>query len=222
MATCIVLYVVSLLLQPEAIANPGGLLSLLSPGRRALLQLGSTGFPAWNAGWWWTLFTAIFLHGSLLHIFFNMMWTRDLGPVATEVYGPARAFVIFMLAGATGFLASNVMSGVSTIGASGSIFGLLAALIVYGRRHGASMMSMQLWQWAIVLFLMGFVLPSVNNWAHGGGFVGGWIAASLMRTGSERRESVSMWILALLLIAVTAAGFVLSFVKVTSLLLGVQ
>ena len=216
-STCIVLYAGSLLLDPSAIANPGGLLSFLSPGRRALIQLGGTGWPTWNAGWYWTLFTAIFLHGSLLHIFFNLLWIRDLGPVATEVYGPARAFVIFMLSGAIGFLASNIASGAPTIGASGAIFGLLAALIVYGRKRGASMMSAKLWQWAIVLFAMGFVLPAVNNWAHGGGFVGGWAIGAVMQHSDQRRESVAIFVLAILLIVITGAGFVLSFVSTPAL-----
>lgn len=217
--TCATLYVVSLLLQPEAMTSARGLMSLLSPGHRALLQLGSTGGEVWALGWWWTVFTAIFLHGSLLHIFFNMLWVRDLGPVATEVYGPARAFVIFMIAGAVGFLLSNVMSGAPTVGASGSIFGLLGALIVYGRRHGSSLMSTQLWQWAVVLFVMGFVLPGVNNWAHGGGFLGGWIAASVLKSSNEQRESLWVMLLALALIVMTVVGFVLSFTKVTAILL---
>ena len=193
--------------------NPGGLMTLLSPGHQALMQLGSTGGIVWQLGWWWTVFTAIFLHGSLLHIFFNMLWVRDLGPAATEVYGPARAFVIFMIAGAAGFLLSNVMSGAPTIGASGSIFGLLAALIVHGRRSGSSLMSTQLWQWAVVLFVMGFVLPGVNNWAHGGGFLGGWISASLLKSRDESREGIGVMVLALALICITLAGFALSFIN---------
>ena len=88
--TCVGLYVVALLLQPEAITASRGLMSLLSPGTRALYQLGMTGGVAWQLSWWWTPLTAIYLHGSLLHIFFNVMWIRNLGPVATEVYGPAR------------------------------------------------------------------------------------------------------------------------------------
>ena len=133
-----------------------------------------TGGIAWQQGWWWTIFSAIYLHGSLLHIFFNLMWVRQLGPNVTEVYGPARSFIIFTVGGAAGFLASNLLSGAPTIGASGSIFGLLAALIVYGRRRRIAMLSAQLWQWAIIMFVMGFMMSGVNNWAHLGGFAGGW------------------------------------------------
>lgn len=217
---CISLYAAALLLQPEALFSGRGILSFLSPGNRALYQLGMTGGAAWSLGWWWTILTANYLHGSLLHIFFNMMWVRNLAPVSTDVYGPARTFVIFNISGAAGFYVSNVMSGVPTIGASGGIFGLLAALIVYGRRRGSSMMSSQLWQWAIILGVFGFIMPGINNWAHGGGFAGGWIVGQLMGLSDEHRESAGVIILALSLIALTVIGIGLSFVSVTGALLG--
>src|SRR5262249_11330669 len=185
--TCVALYLVALALQPEAIFRLRGPFSLLAPGMRALYQLGMTGGVAWHEGWWWTIFTAIYLHGGLLHIFFNVMWIRTLGPTVTEVYGPARAFVIFSLAGAAGFLISNLASGSPSIGASGSIFGLLSALIVYGRRRGASLLTTQLWQWAALMFALGFFMTGVNNWAHAGGFGGGWGTAEAMGFRCEKR-----------------------------------
>ncbi len=217
--TCITLYAVSLLLQPEAMFSGRGFLSFLSPGNRALYQLGMTGGAAWDLGWWWTLLTANYLHGNLLHIFFNMMWVRNLAPEATEVYGPARTFVLFNISGVTGFYLSNVTTGAATIGASAGIFGLLAALIVYGRKRGSSTMSAQLWQWALILGLLGFIMPSVNNWAHGGGFAGGWVAAHLMGFSDEQRESTAVIVIALVLIGITVVGFGLSFVRVTGILL---
>ena len=219
---CVTLYALALLLQPEAIFRASGLLSILSPGGRALYQLGMTGGIAWELGWWWTLLTATYLHGGLLHIAFNVMWIRNLGPAAAEIYGPARTFVLFNVAGASGFLLSNEMTGVPTIGASGAIFGLLAALIVYGRKRGSSVMTQQLWQWAIILGIFGFIMPSVNNWAHGGGFAGGWVAAHLMGFSDEHRESTRVQLAALALIAVTAVGIGLSFFNVTGILLAEQ
>ena len=227
LATCITLYALALLLQPEAIFGGGGLLSILSPGTRALYQLGMTGGVAWDQGWWWTLLTANYLHGGLLHILFNMMWVRNLGPAATEVYGPARTFVLFNIAGASGFLVSNVMTTMTspmafaspTVGASGGIFGLLAALIVYGRKRGGSTVERELWQWAVLLFIFGFIMRGVNNWAHGAGFLGGWIAAQFMGFIDEQRESTAMLIASLVLIGLTALGVVLSFVSVTGVLL---
>ncbi|MCU0622019.1 MAG: rhomboid family intramembrane serine protease [Gemmatimonadales bacterium] len=216
---CVGLYVAALVLQPEAIFKVQGFLGILSPGNRALYQLGMTGGYAWEQRWWWTLFTAIFLHGGILHIVFNVLWIRNLGPMVERTYGPARAFIIFMLSGAIGFVVSNLASGAPTLGASGSIFGLLAALIVYGRKHGGQEITGQLWQWAIIMFAMGFMMSGVNNWAHAGGFAGGWLTATAMRFEHEKRESALLQVLALALLALTAAGVVLSFVRVTSILL---
>ena len=186
-AVCVALYVISLIFDPLAALRPRGILEVFSPSADALWALGAAGAIPWHYGRWWTLLTAIYLHGGILHIFFNVMWIRNLGPAVIEAYGQARAFVIFSIAGAVGFLLSNIVTGHESIGASGSIFGLMSALIVYGRQRGHVAMTRQLWQWAIIVFAMGFFMRGVNNWAHLGGFAGGWVAALAMR-GSEHRE----------------------------------
>jgi len=215
---CIGLYVAALVLQPEAIFKFSFPFGILQPGQRALFQLGMTGRLAWEQGWWWTVFTAIYLHGGLLHILFNVLWIRDLAPEVSRVYGPARGFIIFSLAGAAGFVLSNLVSTAPTVGASGSIFGLLAALIVYGRRTGETHVTARYLQFAVMMFAFGFFMSSVNNWAHAGGFAGGWIVASVLRD-TARRESPLEILIALGLLGVTLVGFVLSMVKVTSILL---
>ena len=219
---CVTLYALALLLSAVSGGDilGGGLFSILSPSGPALYQLGMTGGYAWEQGWWLTLLTAVYLHGSLLHIVFNVMWIRNLGPAVTEVYGAGRAFLLFNLAGAGGFLVSNVMTGVPTIGASGSIFGLLAALIVYGRRRGSSVVTQQLWQWAIILGVFGFIMPGINNWAHGGGFAAGWVAAMLMDLDDDRQDSSWVLLTSAVLVVLTVLGVGLSFVRVTGLLLG--
>ena len=218
---CVILYGLSIVLDPSQLLHPaGGFLNFLSPGGRGLLELGMTGGYVWTMGWWWTIFTAIYLHGGLLHIFFNMISLRNLGPAVENVFGPARTFVIFSIAGAVGFLLSDLTSGHPSIGASGSIFGLLAALMVYGRRRHIHTLTAQLGQWAVIMFAMGFFLQGVNNWAHAGGFAGGWVTATLMRFDDEKRESPRVQVLALAFILVTVAGFVLSFMKAPALLSG--
>ena len=221
--TCIALYVIGLLLDIGAVLHPeGGVLSLLSPSSRALFQTGMTGGPAWRAGLYWTLLTAIFLHGGLLHIFFNLLWVRQLMPQIEEFYGSARAFIIFTVSGAAGFLMSNLIVNTSTIGASGSIFGLVAAAIVYGRRHGGTwgqVVVRQLWQTAILMFVMGFVISGVNNWAHLGGFVGGFAIAELMARARPREGRAAVFVAAGLALA-TLGGFIASFVIVTRALMG--
>ena len=83
---CVALYVVSLALDPLAALRPRGAFDLFAPSGGALYTLGMTGSVAWAQGRWWTLLTAIYLHGSLLHIILNVLWIRQLGPTVEELY----------------------------------------------------------------------------------------------------------------------------------------
>ena len=177
---CVGLYILALLSDPAAILQSRGMLGILAPSFEASLMFGMTGGGVvYQYGHWWTLITAIYLHGGLLHIFFNMMWVRQLGPLVEELFGPFRLFTIFTVAGITGFWLSATMGPNATLGASGSIFGLLATAIVYGRRSGSSLFTRQFLQWAGILFVFGLVFPGIDNWAHLGGFVGGYGMASI-------------------------------------------
>ena len=210
---CGVLYLLALLLDPSAIFQTQDLLQILSPSLEASIKLGVTGTRPVTYGWWWTLITAIYLHGGLLHIFFNMMWVRQLGPVVEELFGPFRLFAIFTIAGITGFIASTFAGHAFTLGASGSIFGLLAAAIAYGRRTGSQLFTRQFLQWAVLLFIMGFIMPGVDNWAHGGGFVGGYAAAYIFSRSSER-EGLGAYLAGGLCLLATVGAFVLQFIAV--------
>jgi len=73
---------------------------------------------------------------------------------------------------------------------------------------------------AILMFVMSFMMGGqVNNWAHAGGFAGGWITAQVMPIEAQKREGRLVMIVALLLALATLAGFVLSFLEVTGVLL---
>ena len=207
---CIGVYVVSLVLDPAAAMRPRGPFEIFSPSNRALQALGATGSIFWAHGDWWTLFSAIYLHGGILHILFNVLWIRQLGPAVEELYGPARFFVIFTVAGAVGFLVSNLVGIPLTVGASGSIFGLLGAMVAFGRRRGGAFGTMvlrQYGQWALLLFVFGFFMSGVNNVAHLGGFVGGLAAGLIMSLAERRAETTLDHLLAAACIVVTALSF---------------
>ena len=211
---CGALYLLALALDPSAIFQTQGLMQILSPSIQASFKLGVTGtIPIFSYEFWWTPITAIYLHGGLLHIFFNMMWVRQLGPVVEELFGPFRLFAIFTIAGITGFIASTLAGHELTLGASGSIFGLLAAAIAYGRRAGSQLFTRQFLQWAVLLFVMGFIMPGVDNWAHGGGFVGGYAAAYVFSRSSER-EGLGAYLLGGLCLLATVGAFALQFIAV--------
>lgn len=213
-AICVTLYVLCLLADPSAIFEMSGMLGILAPSGNSSLMFGMTGsYPVFLHGNWWTIFTAIYLHGGLLHIFFNSMWIRQLGPMVEEMFGPMRLFIIFTVAGAVGFLLSALMGNAYTLGASGSIFGLLAAAIVYGRQTGSMAFTQQFVQWAVILFIFGLVFPGVDNWAHGGGFAGGYGMAYLFSRENER-EGVGSYLGAGICLVLTLGGFVLQLFTV--------
>ncbi len=188
--TCAVCYVLTLAIDPGAAFQWHGMMEFLAPSDRALAVMGMTSRGVVAYGHWWTLITAIFLHGSLLHLAFNMAIGRRYLLDVVELYGPARAWLIFMIAGVVGFVVSNFASIVPTIGASGSVFGLLAALIVYGRRSGHTALTQQLWTSAAVMFAFGFFMSGVNNWAHAGGFAGGFVTAEAVAFRGRREHPV--------------------------------
>lgn len=210
---CIALYVASLVFDPLGALRPQGPFDVFSPTQRALDMLGMTGAFAWAQGRWWTLFSAIYLHGSLLHILFNVLWIRQLGPAVEDLYGRARFVVIFTAAGVAGFVVSNALGIPFTIGASGSIFGLLGAMVAFGRRRGGvfgAMVLRQYGQWALILFVLGFFMAGVNNFAHAGGFGGGLLAGFLLSLEDQRAETILDHTLAAGAIVVTLAAFALS------------
>lgn len=177
MAGCIILYLVSLALDPTHVVWFQGF-SSLQPGVMGVRSLGASGsVPVFGLGWWWTIFSASWLHGSLLHILFNMLWVRQLAPATERLFGPGRMMLIYLVSGAAGFALSTVFGSPLTLGASAAIFGLLGALVRYGRRTGSNAIGRQAWTWAGMLFIFGLLMPGIDNFAHFGGFVGGYLIA---------------------------------------------
>lgn len=180
---CAIAYLASLALSPGSLGRPRGLFNLFAPSLPALDALGMTGSFALAQGRWWTLITAIYLHAGLLHIAFNMLWVNQLAPAVEDAYGRARLIVIFTAGGVAGFLLSDRAGVGFSVGASGAVFGLLGALIFYGRNRGGTFglaVFRQYWQWALILLIMGFLMPGVNNIAHAGGLAGGYLTGMLL------------------------------------------
>ncbi len=190
---CGILYVVSLLIGGGP--GPGrGLTSMLGPDMASLFLLGSSGaVPVFGYGRWWTVLSAGWLHGGLLHVVFNMLWVRQLAPATAELYGPGRTVILYTVAGVSGFALSSLAGAFMgwmplpmlrgaqfTVGASAPIFGLLGALVYYGRRSGSSAIRSQAVGYAIMLGVFGLIMPGIDNYGHAGGFVGGYLAGRVM------------------------------------------
>jgi rhomboid protease GluP len=186
----VTLYVASLLLSGTNIRMQG-LFGLLAPSLESLFLFGASGaVPVFTFGRWWTVLSATWLHGSLLHILFNMLWVRQLAPATAELYGAGRLVIIYVVSGVVGFMMSTLagaylgwlpipfLRGAQfAVGASASVFGLLGALVYYGRRTGSSVVGSQALGYAMMLGIFGLIMPGIDNYAHAGGFVGGYLAA---------------------------------------------
>jgi rhomboid protease GluP len=218
---CGALYIVELLLSGREITvMGGGLFSILAPNIQSVLVLGASGAaPVFGYGRWWTILSASWLHGSLLHVGFNMMWVRDLGPVVADVFGAGRMVIIYTLAGACGFLLSSfagayipalpLLRGANvTLGASASIFGFLGALVYYGRRTGSHLVRGQALRYAAILGVFGLIMPGVDNFAHAGGFAGGYLTA--MWLDPLKPERIDHIVTALICLAATALAIAAS------------
>jgi len=185
---CAVLYLASLLVNVGGITNRG-FFGILSPAPESMFLLGAAGrIPVLRYDRWWTVLSAGWLHGSLLHIFFNMYWVRVLVPPVARLYGAGRTVIIYTCASVLGFVLSSTApyvpliggSAPLTLGASASLMGLLGALVYYGKRGGSTQVGRWAWGYAILFFVFGLVAQGVDNWAHLGGFVGGWVTARVL------------------------------------------
>jgi len=189
----IIMFVLSILLDPgrtDFNLNPMG---FLSPSNRSLLLLGSTGtVPILKLHRWWSLVSANYLHGGLLHILFNMLALRQIGPLVAKEFGTYRMFTIYTLGGVLGFLLSFLAGVQFTIGASAALCSLIGALLFYGKSRGGvygRAIYSQIGSWAIMIFIFGFMIPGINNWGHGGGMVAGAAMAYLLGYSERKRES---------------------------------
>ena len=113
------------------------------------------------------------------------------------------------------FRSQVAVDGIDLAVPRGSVFGFLGAMVHFGRSRGGAYgvaIVRQYWQWALVIFVMGFLMPGVNNAAHAGGFLGGYLAALLLGYEGARPERGWHALAALGAAALTLAAFALALV----------
>ncbi len=208
MGTCGLAFLLSLYMSEGAIGG-GGLFNLLSPSPYALVQMGAAGkVPVLLMHRWWSLLSANWLHGSLMHIVFNLYFIRMVAPSVAELYGPGRTVIIYTVGGIAGFALSSIAGSQVTVGASAAIFGLMGALLHYGRRTGSSHISSQVLYLAGFNFLIGFLGSGIDNFAHAGGFAGGFLIA--MALDPLKPERIDHMVIALACIVLSLVSLVVS------------
>jgi rhomboid protease GluP len=218
---CVTLYLAMLLSDLDGVSFALGF-DLLAPSGISAFRFGASGVtPVLQYDRWWTILSAGWLHGSLLHIGFNMMFAWQLLPLVIRFYGAGRTVILYIVSSGAGFLLSTlavylpvrlpflVPAGM-TLGASAANLGLLGAMVWYGRRAGSSVLGQQMLAYAVVNIVIGFGLPGIDNWAHLGGFGTGWLLARwLDPLREERGDHVAI---ALVLLLLSALSIVASLV----------
>jgi rhomboid protease GluP len=217
--TCLVVYALMLVFSRGSIET-GNMFALFSPSDLVLFLFGASGsLPVFGFARWWTVLSASWLHAGLLHIFFNMMAARQLAPMTADMYGPGRMVIIYIVGGVAGFTLSSVAGeffpaililrgGRFTVGASASISGLIGAILAYGHRSGSGMARSYAMQSVIMLLMMGFLIPGIDNYAHLGGFGGGYLVARYLDPLKQERIdhlAIAVGLLALSVLSVIAS-----------------
>lgn len=208
-AANIAMFLLSLAIDPRISSFSGSPFNFLSPSNNSLFVLGSTGtIPLFQFNRWWSLISASYLHGSLLHIVFNMIALYQIGPLLTREYGTSRMIAIYTLSGIGGYLISAVFGVRLTIGASAAVCGLIGAALYYGKSRGGAYgnaVYSQIGGWAVGIFLFGFMIPGINNWGHGGGMLVGALTGFVLGYRERSREKIGHKFLSMICIVCTGA-----------------
>jgi rhomboid protease GluP len=186
---CCVMFMLSMIItaRTQGFGSPGGgplgvLTNLGGIATQVNYRLGASLPLAYNIGQPWRFITAIFLHGSILHLVFNMWVLMDIGPMVEELYGSARYLFLFVATGAAGYLLSSFVGNLS-VGASGSLLGLIGALLAAttGRRNlAAQALRSSLIRWLVYIGVLGLIMRGTDNFAHLGGLAAGYLLGRIM------------------------------------------
>jgi rhomboid protease GluP len=169
-------------------------------------------------GQWWRFITPMFLHGSILHIGFNMYALFLIGPTLERFYGHSRYLALYLLSGVAGTIASFVFIPNPSLGSSTAIFGLLGAegIFMYRNRQIFGSAAQRALSRIITIAAINLIIglsPGIDNWGHIGGLIGGtlfaWFAGPILRVDGvfpnlslvDTRESREVMVTTMLLTA---------------------
>lgn len=135
----------------------------------------------------WRLISCVFLHGDGLHMLLNGLALFALGRLCEALYGPARFLWLFLFAGIFGASFSWLGGNTTSVGASGGIFGLMGAAMIFGWRYRQRLpqpmshfLRRSLLPWVVLNLAIGLFIPFIDNLGHIGGLIGGSLLAMIV------------------------------------------
>lgn len=179
-----------------------------------LIKFGAKYNPLILAGDWWRFITPMFLHIGFLHLAMNMMALYYLGLSVERIFGTWRFSLIYFVAGIAGAVSSFAFSTSVSAGASGAIFGCFGALLYFGVVHPSLFyrtMGANIFGVLAINLAFGFLVPVVDNSAHIGGLIGGFLASATVHLPKHKLLIGRQIGAFLLLFFITAAALYFGF-----------
>lgn len=183
-----------------------------------LAKFGANNIILVKSGEVWRLLTSAFLHVGLIHLFVNMYSLRVIGPSVEALIGKWKFIFIYLVSSISSSLMSLVFteSNIVSAGASGAIFGLMGALLYFGyhyRLYLNDAIKTQIIPVIVFNLLIGFMISGIDNGAHIGGLVGGYLATMAIgiKNKSHKKDMINGWIVLTLYLAFLS--YIVFFVK---------
>ena len=198
-AICVLAYIAEL-------AGGGGFGTL---GQAKVIREGGLFGPAVADGEVYRIVTSAFLHAGILHLGLNMFALYILGTLLEPAIGTARfagIYAVSILAGSFGALLLDPLE--LTVGASGGVFGLMAAAFLIARHRGLDELASQIGFFVIINLVITFSVNNISIGGHIGGLIGGAVAAFLVNMLERSRVPNAKTIEYAALIALCVATFV--------------
>lgn len=183
-----------------------------------LAKFGANNILLIKNGEMWRLLTCAFLHVGLIHLVVNMYSLRVIGPSVEGLIGKGKFVFIYLISAISASLMSLVFvdSNIVSVGASGAIFGLMGALLYFGyhyRLYLNDAIKTQIIPVILFNLIIGFMMPGIDNGAHIGGLIGGYLATMAIgiKNKSEKKDMINGWIVLILYLAFLS--YIVFFVK---------
>ena len=173
---------------------------------KSLILLGANSRALVLQGEYYRLLTNAFLHGSLFHLLVNIYSLLIIGSQVETFIGKGKFLIVYLLSAFMGSLFSVIfLENSISIGASGAIFGLLGSLLYFGyhyRLYLSNALTTQIIPIIIVNLILGFTLSGIDNAAHIGGLIGGYLSTMIvgLKYKSTKAETINGLIVYLLLV----------------------
>jgi rhomboid protease GluP len=162
----------------------------LNTNSNLLLQWGQYNYLVFH-GWYYQLFTSMFIHASIAHIAGNMLFLLIFGLRGEEMFSLPEYLGIYLVGGLAGNILSLALGpSLISVGASGAIFSMFGACVIYTRRSVRQSILGALVYGFFLLFISAG--PGVNDFAHIGGLVFGLLIGYLIGTSRKPSEQYSV------------------------------